>query len=82
MSEPHRICISKSIKVHAVENISFATVGLLVKLYKFIFYSLKSARKESSGQSYKAPTIAIYVSRVVNVSNLLVCGGLWSVFHP
>ena len=36
-----------------------------------IFCDFHINKKNCNGQSYKAPTIVIYVSRVVNISNLL-----------
>ena len=41
-------------------------------LFFFINISAYLGWPKTSGQSYKATTILIYVSRVINISNLLV----------
>ena len=43
-----------------------------------LFLAEKLLRIKTGGQPYKAPTIVIYVSRVVNMSNLLVIMSLES----
>ena len=49
----------------------FKSLPLCLPLSRF-FVSRKRVDVVFSAQSYKAPTIVIYVSRVVNISNLLV----------
>ena len=50
-----------------MDNPSPMVLSSVDNIIKPLSYGLKF-----SGQSYKTPTVVIYVSRVVNISNLLV----------
>ena len=62
-------CISCYIRVG-----SFFIHSFFLSFFLFFFINISAYLRwpKTSGQSYKATTILIYVSRVINISNLLV----------